>query len=251
MSLVVGDSGSRPSRARFATPQQAMALTFGKRGGAGQTAGQGGLPHAHRVSLPLSGEGPDRRGDRGRPRSRRAAPSRGTAPLRWRRAIPGSTRPRRPGWRRTTSCARSATRGSPCCARSSTPRSGMLAIRAPDGGAVVENALTEAGRARIGAFLAGYLGEEARGEPRFHYVPGPCVLRPAQAGGEPDQPGQPGATTRRGSGERRHRRRFRANVWFSGAPAWAEFDWVGQTAAARRRRAARDQADLPLRRRPR
>jgi len=31
------------------------------------------------------------------------------------------------------------------------PRTGMLATRAPDGSAVVENALTEAGRGRIGA----------------------------------------------------------------------------------------------------
>ena len=51
------------------------------------------------------------------------------------------------------------------------PRTGMLAIRAPDGSAVVENALTEAGRERISAFLAGYLGEEARGAPHFEYVP--------------------------------------------------------------------------------
>ena len=29
-------------------------------------------------------------------------------------------------------------------------------------------------------------------------------------------------------GARRHRRRFRANVWFSGAPAWAERDWIGR-----------------------
>ena len=29
-------------------------------------------------------------------------------------------------------------------------------------------------------------------------------------------------------GARRHRRRFRANVWFSGAPAWSELDWVGR-----------------------
>ena len=41
------------------------------------------------------------------------------------------------------------------------PRTGMLAIRAPDGSAVVENALSEAGRQRIGAFLTDYLGEEA------------------------------------------------------------------------------------------
>jgi hypothetical protein len=29
-------------------------------------------------------------------------------------------------------------------------------------------------------------------------------------------------------GARRHRRRFRANVWFSGAPPWSERTWVGQ-----------------------
>src|ERR1700728_2526759 len=41
-------------------------------------------------------------------------------------------------------------------------RTGMLAIRAPDGSAVVEHALSETGRARIAAFLTEYLGEEAR-----------------------------------------------------------------------------------------
>ena len=29
-------------------------------------------------------------------------------------------------------------------------------------------------------------------------------------------------------GARRHRRRFRANIWFSGAAAWSERSWVGQ-----------------------
>jgi uncharacterized protein YcbX len=29
-------------------------------------------------------------------------------------------------------------------------------------------------------------------------------------------------------GARRHRRRFRSNIWFSGAPAWSERSWVGQ-----------------------
>ena len=52
------------------------------------------------------------------------------------------------------------------------PQSGTLTIRAPDGSAVMENALTEAGRERIGSFLTAYLGAEARGTPRFHHVPG-------------------------------------------------------------------------------
>lgn len=107
------------------------------------------------------------------------------------------------------------------------PRTGMLAIRAPDGAAVVENALTAVGRERIGAFLIDYLGEEARGEPRFHHIPGHSfcdqrkkVVSLINLASLRDYEAKVGA--------RRHRRRFRANVWFSGAPAWAERDWVGQ-----------------------
>ena len=105
-------------------------------------------------------------------------------------------------------------------------RNGMLAIRAPDGSAVVENALTESGRERIGAFLSSYLGEEARGTPRFHYVPGHSfcdqrrkVISLINLASLRDYEAKVGA--------RRHRRRFRANVWFSGAPAWSERGWVG------------------------
>jgi len=107
------------------------------------------------------------------------------------------------------------------------PRNGMLAIRAPDGSAVVENALSEAGRERIAAFLTGYLGEDARDTPRFHHVPGHSFC---------DQRQKVVSLINLASlrdyeakvGSRRHRRRFRANVWFSGAPAWSERAWVGQ-----------------------
>ena len=107
------------------------------------------------------------------------------------------------------------------------PRSGMLAIRAPDGSAAVENALTETGRDRIGAFLVSYLGEEARDTPRFHHVPGHSFC---------DQRHKVVSLNNLASlrdfeakvGARRHRRRFRANIWFSGAPAWSERDWIGQ-----------------------
>jgi uncharacterized protein len=107
------------------------------------------------------------------------------------------------------------------------PRSGMLAIRAPDGSSVVENALSGAGRERIGDFLTAYMGEEARGTPRFHHVPGHSFC---------DQRGKVVSLINLASlrdfeakvGARRHRRRFRANVWFSGASAWSERDWVGR-----------------------
>jgi hypothetical protein len=107
------------------------------------------------------------------------------------------------------------------------PRTGMLAVRAPDGSAVVENALTEAGRQRIGTFLTEYRGEEARGEPSFHYVPGHSFS---------DQRGKVVSLINLASlrdyearvGARRHRRRFRANIWFSGASAWSEREWIGR-----------------------
>ncbi|HEX4173658.1 MAG TPA: MOSC N-terminal beta barrel domain-containing protein [Acetobacteraceae bacterium] len=107
------------------------------------------------------------------------------------------------------------------------PRTGMLAIRAPDGSAVVENALTQAGRERIGAFLTAFLGDEARGRPRFLHVPDHSfcdqrrkVVSLINLASLRDYEAKVGA--------RRHRRRFRANVWFSGAPAWSERAWVGQ-----------------------
>jgi len=63
--------------------------------------------------------------------------------------------------------------------------------------------------------------------PRFHYVPthvfGDSRIPVVSLIGLPslrDYESRVGA--------RRHRRRFRANVWFSGAPAFAEFDWVGR-----------------------
>jgi uncharacterized protein YcbX len=112
------------------------------------------------------------------------------------------------------------------------PRTGMLSILAPrthqgGGTGISENALTEAGRERIAAFLTGFLGEEARGTPRFYYVPGHSfcdqrskVISLINLASLRDYEARVGA--------RRHRRRFRANVWFTGAPAWSEFDWVGR-----------------------
>jgi uncharacterized protein YcbX len=107
------------------------------------------------------------------------------------------------------------------------PRSGQLAIRAPDGSGIAANALTEAGRARIGAWLTAYLGPEARGEPRFHHIPGHVfadqrnkVVSLISLASLRDYEAKVGA--------RRHRRRFRANVWFSGAAPWAENEWIGR-----------------------
>ena len=107
------------------------------------------------------------------------------------------------------------------------PRTGMLTISAPDGARIAENALSSVGRERIGAFLTDFLGDEARGRPRFCYSPGHSFC---------DQRRKVvsliSLTSLRNFeervGARRHRRRFRANIWFDGAPPWAELDWVGR-----------------------
>lgn len=110
---------------------------------------------------------------------------------------------------------------------------GMLSIRAPDGSMVADRPLTPAGRERIGAFLVEFLGDEARhGEagagPRFHYVPGHVF-------GDQRQPAvsllglASLAAFERDAGARRDLMRFRANIYFSGAAPWTEFDWVDRT----------------------
>lgn len=106
-------------------------------------------------------------------------------------------------------------------------RSGLLTIRAPDGAAIAEPALTEPGRAAIAAWLTAYLGEEARGAGRFHHVPGHAfsdvkakLISLINLASIADLEARVGAP--------RDRMRFRANVYFSGAPAWSEFGWLGQ-----------------------
>ena len=107
------------------------------------------------------------------------------------------------------------------------PRSGRLAIQAPDGGSVAGNALLARDRERIGAWLAAFLGEEARGRPVLHYVPGHSfcddrhkvvsLINLASI-----------ADLERRVGAPRDPLRFRANIYFSRAPAGVELDWVGR-----------------------
>lgn len=107
------------------------------------------------------------------------------------------------------------------------PRDGTLTIRAPDGSMIAENALSMDGRARITAFLTAFVGPEARETPTFQYVAGHSfcdqrekVVSLINMSSLSDYEAKIGA--------RRHRRRFRANVWFSGAAAWSERSWIGK-----------------------
>jgi uncharacterized protein YcbX len=107
------------------------------------------------------------------------------------------------------------------------PKTGTLAIRPAEGPALLASTRTEEGRAEIAAFLAGILGEEARGTPRFIEAPGhnftdvaaKCVsiIGLASLRALEDK-----------AGMRLDPLRFRANLYVSGGKPWAEFDLLGQ-----------------------
>ncbi len=107
------------------------------------------------------------------------------------------------------------------------PARGLLTIRAPGGADVTARPLEAAGRALLAQWLSFYLGEEARGTPVFHHVPGHVfgdqktpVVSLINLASIADLEAK--------LGEKRHRLRFRANIYFSGLPALTELDWVGR-----------------------
>jgi uncharacterized protein YcbX len=107
------------------------------------------------------------------------------------------------------------------------PRRGRLSIRWPGEPAEHFDVASEAGRAGIARRLTALLGDEARGELRFLDVPGHAFT---------DQPRKGVSLINLASladvelklGVRLDPLRFRANFYFSGLPAWAELDWIGQ-----------------------
>jgi uncharacterized protein YcbX len=106
-------------------------------------------------------------------------------------------------------------------------RSGDLMLRLPSQPPLVASTRSEDGRTAIAAALAAYLGEEARGTPRFLDVPGHSFS---------DVPAKVVSiiglsslhALEQASGTRLDPLRFRANVYVSGGSPWAEFDWIGQ-----------------------
>lgn len=107
------------------------------------------------------------------------------------------------------------------------PKTGELAIRAPEGASLLTSTRTEAGRAEISAFLAAHLGEAARGTPRFVEAPGHNFTDVAQKCVSIIGLSSLAALERK-VGVRLDPLRFRANIYVSGARPWAEFDLLGQ-----------------------
>ncbi len=136
--------------------------------------------------------------------------------------------PEKPGWRPKTEfmCLR-ANAAIAALQASFDPSTGTLLIQAPDGSRVAENALRAEGRERIGAWLTRFLGPEARGTPRFYHIEGHSFG---------DQKHQVVSLINLASlaeyeaklGARRHKRRFRPNIWFDGAAPMSELGWIGR-----------------------
>jgi uncharacterized protein YcbX len=107
------------------------------------------------------------------------------------------------------------------------PKTGILAIRPPEGPPLLGNTRTEAGRAEIAAFLTAFLGEEARGTPRFLEAPGHNFTDVAKKCVSIIGLSSLHALEEK-VGKYLDPLRFRANIYVSGSLPWAEFDLMGQ-----------------------
>ncbi|MDN3566237.1 MOSC domain-containing protein [Paeniroseomonas aquatica] len=106
-------------------------------------------------------------------------------------------------------------------------RTGQMLIRPPEGAPLLADTRSEAGRAAIATFLAGFLGEEARGTPHFVEAPGHNFTDVAAKAVSIIGMASLHALER-AAGMTLDPLRFRANVYVSGGRPWAEFDLVGQ-----------------------
>ncbi|AWV22923.1 Xylene monooxygenase electron transfer component [Roseomonas mucosa] len=111
-------------------------------------------------------------------------------------------------------------------------RSGLLVIRGPQGGAAGEGRLAASthsaeGRAAIADFITRFLGAEARGQLRFVEAPGHAFTDQKRKGISLINLASLRALEQ-AIGRQLDPLRFRANIYFSGLPAWAEFGWLGQ-----------------------
>lgn len=101
----------------------------------------------------------------------------------------------------------------------------LLVLSAPGQAPLQADPTRAEGRAAIGAWLTAFLGEEARGTPVFHDVPGHNFTDQVKKGVSLINLNSLKDFERK-IGRKLDPLRFRANVYFSGLPAWAEFDWI-------------------------
>lgn len=104
-------------------------------------------------------------------------------------------------------------------------RSGQLSLSVPGAAPLLADTRSPEGRASIATLLSRYMADEARGNPYF---------TEASAHNFTDQKTKGISLINMASlealeaaiGQKLDLLRFRANLYFTGLPAWAEFDWV-------------------------
>ena len=106
-------------------------------------------------------------------------------------------------------------------------RTGDLILRLPGAAPVLASTRTPEGRAAIAAHLGAYLGDEARGTPRFLEAPGHSFSDVAKKVVSIIGLSSLHALEK-AAGTALDPLRFRANVYVSGGSPWAEFDWIGR-----------------------
>ena len=102
-----------------------------------------------------------------------------------------------------------------------------LSLAAPGHPPMIADPTTPTGRAALGAWLTAFLGPEARDTPIFHDVPGHNFTDQVKKGISLINLASLHDFEKK-IGRRLDPLRFRANVYFSGLPAWQEFSWIGQ-----------------------
>ncbi|KAA2211506.1 MOSC domain-containing protein [Teichococcus oryzae] len=107
------------------------------------------------------------------------------------------------------------------------PHDHCLSLRVPGQPVFFADTQTAEGRASITAALTAFLGDEARGTPYFTEAPGHAFTDQKRKGISLINLASLEAL-QKATGLRLDPLRFRANVYFTGLPAWAEFDWLGQ-----------------------
>lgn len=106
-------------------------------------------------------------------------------------------------------------------------RTGELLLRLPGQPPLMASTRSEEGRTAIAAALTTYMGEEARGTPRFLEAPGHSFSDVAKKVVSIIGLSSLHALEK-AAGMTLDPLRFRANVYVSGGSPWAEFDWIGQ-----------------------